>query len=1081
MLSAANPSTSARAAKRPRSEDAEDGTDYSQSGDRLTRARDLQKELPNEIITRYDAALKKHRKSTFDDRLHPSTKWLTRPHATPGSETHYEQIDNEVRVAPSSWTLEEQSLFFAALSRRSKHFPDLIAEDLGRTKTSTQVAQYINLLEAAARRDDQARRRATVPRAAARELPAEWIRREEKLAAALPRCDEPAKELPLTADPFWITASWTDEQVANAAVFARYHQRMSQCGELVSLQHEHSADESERSESHARVTAYKFKDILRTIACHRTDETSVRGQATSSYQSFAELHPVPDIPRPAKLTLGAQPGRRRLWRGSNKRTKTGHPSESESRSYLTERSMGERLVLRMCEIGLLHRIESIPPTDSSHQEGRLYRLGAVKRSRGQGKRRHSQFKLGSMSITSWQDGIIPTGALSGEMLVWSQDLEETQLGHGRSQRMAKTARSLMGKAAVECLDRLLHSTTADELIWLSVDKSAAGEDSRPAAPRHTPVPTASESPTKASKSRLSTLEPFAHLLQGLEPTEKKRVENRLRKRIKLWGMAETLAVGAGPVNKNSTEEDAGDELDEEDELADIEVSAGPRVEKASTHPGASKTLECNGGPTTADRTEQQALPLTAASTEPTLLPTQDRVEVGGRRFASIGFSRSQALVRLYQLSSALLGEKADFTIIDLKSLGKMMKAMSQETLLLSGQTQSRSVSSGEQMQCDLIDTLAAVFEHLFAFLQDVVDRIIVGMDWLVYMQRKTILDAPRVREALRSLHLPLNIAELDSGPARGEEEIRRDFHEWTVTDRWDELPEPSNVAESSNEDGEEVFDSLLDAAEVSHVRQCFNSITPKLAGSMRSIHRPSDQDFDDVEPDMSSASITDDESGLNARSHVLSGFFIPPRRTNRPRSSGSRRRKVDRYGYKPELSDVAEESSDEDHMDLDDYVDPEEEDEDEALAERDEPVRSESASGDDFDTRTATEFWRSSFERYPSEDGPDVDILHKKPLRGYKSDDEVNEETVRDDHSDADCSDSSSIDWWCSLDEADRAADKKYEREQWSKWFGERGSAWGEEGDEDDDDDGGGGDDADTHDLDDEDEDDESDSEGYET
>lgn len=88
------------------------------------------------------------------------------------------------------WTSTEKNLFFHALSVHSRARPDLIAHEI-KTKTTTDVCIYLNLLEDAARNVGALR---SEDRDAAIEVSDNWIATEEKYARALMRAEPDAEE-----------------------------------------------------------------------------------------------------------------------------------------------------------------------------------------------------------------------------------------------------------------------------------------------------------------------------------------------------------------------------------------------------------------------------------------------------------------------------------------------------------------------------------------------------------------------------------------------------------------------------------------------------------------------------------------------------------------------------------------------------------------------------------------------------------------------------------------------------------------------------------------------------------------------
>lgn len=88
------------------------------------------------------------------------------------------------------WTSTEKNLFFHALSVHSRARPDLIAHEI-KTKTTTDVCIYLNLLEDATRNVGALR---SEDRDAAIEVSDNWIATEEKYARALMRAEPAAEE-----------------------------------------------------------------------------------------------------------------------------------------------------------------------------------------------------------------------------------------------------------------------------------------------------------------------------------------------------------------------------------------------------------------------------------------------------------------------------------------------------------------------------------------------------------------------------------------------------------------------------------------------------------------------------------------------------------------------------------------------------------------------------------------------------------------------------------------------------------------------------------------------------------------------
>lgn len=112
----------------------------------------------------------------------------------PFGTSHSSQPPSTVPPTGAIWTDVEKNNLFGSLARRSRHRPDLISLDLGRTKSESEVAWFLDSLrilseyESAKRPDRKTREKSTwrdgeAP--AAREVGRGWLEREEYLSREL--------------------------------------------------------------------------------------------------------------------------------------------------------------------------------------------------------------------------------------------------------------------------------------------------------------------------------------------------------------------------------------------------------------------------------------------------------------------------------------------------------------------------------------------------------------------------------------------------------------------------------------------------------------------------------------------------------------------------------------------------------------------------------------------------------------------------------------------------------------------------------------------------------------------------------
>jgi hypothetical protein len=232
----------------------------------------------------------------------------------------------------ASWTAAEMALFFPSLARRSRWFPDLIAQDLGFSKSPSQVDHLLTLLKRQSEQkkkstqakleqdayapsisDRRSRRIARLP--GAHEVSKEWIDLEETLATRLRKwqdiedveCDAP-EEVGQSEQPADIEAQqqrneiddedkektdicivrW-DTQVTNALLFLRHSPECSPDTNAANFLYNVPLS-AWSGESELELYCFSASLAVELFA----NKGLTRRKALSAYKSFSRVHPTPN-------------------------------------------------------------------------------------------------------------------------------------------------------------------------------------------------------------------------------------------------------------------------------------------------------------------------------------------------------------------------------------------------------------------------------------------------------------------------------------------------------------------------------------------------------------------------------------------------------------------------------------------------------------------------------------------------------------------------------------------------------------------------------------------------------------------
>ncbi|PWN26165.1 hypothetical protein BDZ90DRAFT_233307 [Jaminaea rosea] len=744
-------------------------------------------------ISRYSTLLHEHAQYLYN-RLHSGgASWKPRPSPHP-----------HAQIAPSSWTRSELSIFFRSLARYSRLRPDLIARDLGGGKTIVQVVHYINALQDAKSASQRGRRRtraAVLGRTpAAVEVDDAWVEKEERLAEAL---------YPRTPTSHPGLGEWTEDSVASAAVYIANRAK---------AEREASLDSDD-----GKIPIYQFSSLISSL-CHTSSKRSrgtMNGELRKAYQDFIRTHPaVPSLERMRRSGAGnLVRSPEKMHRKKQKRRRASESEDEDEGEEAIEdiTSLAHRLVLRMCELGLLWRVVETGDNTTAEQDDEQvsprFRLAPPLYHPTSSVIHQFSTSRKALHITATQPQRLPTRYLDTQCLVWASDIAgrdallpsqneaatdgkgvTSLLKHSMRRRIAEGhARMLQAKEAA--LDRLLGSLRCEELEWLETGIGGEGranspqrgssssqpateprsspavrtfevhrggrgkktttfrghslegmdEDERrrfkarirkqerrsglaqlnsglasqpaaaeangngstspslapgagPSSPSsHTPAP--ASSPSLSSQRPPSLLNPFKHLLLPLPPDKRKKAEARLRKRIKLWGLEETLRVGLGNLDvdvrlrgnqelrraREAGDEDVDRSLHQEDVAAALQAAYGSQaVHKGIQDEESHQPSIYNGATTSLQSSSSFATP---------------RIDHRSDRFRAVGItSPAPALDRLHILVQQLLptprgGAHPDraeqetktsiLQTVSLRSLARMVRRNAEHTRLIS--------------------------------------------------------------------------------------------------------------------------------------------------------------------------------------------------------------------------------------------------------------------------------------------------------------------------------------------------------------------------------------------------------------
>lgn len=218
-------------------------------------------------------------------------------------DTGLSEINANIRSCGSSWSSIELDYFFKALARHSRHRPDLIAEDMNDTKSTSQIVHLISTLESAASKNvvegfgigiegkaslqsRKARRIATMDQAV--EMSDAWVGFETKVATVL--WEDEHKELPEAVDHIdeniSSTVSW-DDQVCYALLFLRSN-IVNPDFKCTSLFHLNNLSER-------KINVRVFRSLFGVELLNESKKRTGQGRNVQfhSYEAFSRDHPVP--------------------------------------------------------------------------------------------------------------------------------------------------------------------------------------------------------------------------------------------------------------------------------------------------------------------------------------------------------------------------------------------------------------------------------------------------------------------------------------------------------------------------------------------------------------------------------------------------------------------------------------------------------------------------------------------------------------------------------------------------------------------------------------------------------------------
>ena len=227
------------------------------------------------------------------------------------------------------WTEVELSHFFRSLARRSRLFPDLISQDLSFSKSTSQVAHLLSLLErqsnlheeeiwcdpvymqrvAPVKAERRSRRIARLQ--SAHEVSPQWLSFEEEMAAGLRQWQElddaeekgeacaNAEQSGSSIEEGVLESgsviSW-DIQVTNALLFLRHHPSTCPDTNPANFSYDVPLAASSGNETSSELDLFSFSALLGVqLLMNSYDDDGISITPPSqSYTTFALLHPVPE-------------------------------------------------------------------------------------------------------------------------------------------------------------------------------------------------------------------------------------------------------------------------------------------------------------------------------------------------------------------------------------------------------------------------------------------------------------------------------------------------------------------------------------------------------------------------------------------------------------------------------------------------------------------------------------------------------------------------------------------------------------------------------------------------------------------
>lgn len=771
----------------------------------------------------YRRVLDRHKQDIFRHLHRPNTDWLTttssRLHAdvesnaqlrSPTRDGHSDVDDTikpDTRLAGPEWSNRELSLFYNSLSRHSRWRSDLIAGDLGGSKTIVQIEQYLYQLRKVTRRHKKRDRRLTsrpISRAA-RQVDNEWIAMEEHLATQL-ETDEPATKL----DAQRTEADQDDIQhLFVLAVF------------LHSTVASRRQKSSEATEGIPVYPLFHLASCLAHIEARKGPLRPAKGSPTRSFEEFARWHPVP-----------------RLQQG---------------KALIQDPSWPYRIVLRLCELGILRRIEHCQTVASCGQfqadDGSKIVLARCYKPRDRSSGAQFQFMCRGKLVTSTQEKAIPASMLDPAQLVFASDLAQ-RLPDPVSSDVARVATQLdlSRKSAVL---RLLASATLAEIQWLAQEpaqtsivdtpdpatpsthgkrargrartseyrghslvgmtdsekerfkarirnkdaREAAKNLERPASRQNVGMEEVqidgANSPFVSQRSTI--LAPFRKQLDGLEPVLRKKIERRMYKRIERWGLQGALAAGIGPVEGRDDENDQRQGKIHANGTSEPNqtLSSSP-TQEASHSLGGHSVATSPSLPSTAeglDRARGDGWHPCLSSQQPGLpSPNGDRSDservngcqspasqagnnnnTGGAhrdlrclRYTTLGVARPYVLGILRDV----LDDPED--LISLDGLRKHVAGIAEALEQKSGSDKADTLTSVAIDSIDLVKLLPALIHDVKHFVRGIIERAWLSADgehWSRTDDGSTLVDVSHVVSALDDVY-GVNSPTIDTGDAQ---------------------------------------------------------------------------------------------------------------------------------------------------------------------------------------------------------------------------------------------------------------------------------------------------------------------------